>query len=258
MLWNIRDYKDVVVSRSWKRSIAKYFAFDKKWIVFNKYIFKESFTRNVEKKLCIFIDYLAEIHVKYNSWWSSFFIYQDYLKQFLLNVPFWSPRKRQKTIGLLSYVFKKYQKGISESNGLKKLYLKSLAIRTTEKYPFVWDMFIHTILTVASQLKLKALIIAFLYCAKDGNGKLDRVQISYMHFEFWNINTLTNCAWETEITLFQFPLFSCYNFDQWNEHKQPPGRCSMKKTVLKNIAIFTGRYLCWSLFLTHSRQNQPT
>ena len=178
-----------------------------------------------------------------------FFIYQDYLKQFLLNVPFWSPRKRQKTKGLLSYVFKKYQKGISESNWLKKLYLKSLAIRTTEKYPFVRDMRTHIILTVASQLKLKALIIAFLYCAEDGNGKPGCVQISYIvHFEFWNINALTNCAWETEITLFQFPLFSCYNFDQWNEHKQPPGRCSIKKTVLKNIAIFTGRYLCWSLF----------
>ena len=163
-----------------------------------------------------------------------FFIYQDYLKQFLLNVPFWSPRKRQKTKGLLSYVFKKYQKGISESNGLEKLYLKSLAIRTTEKYPFVRDMRIHIILTVASQLKLKALIIGFLYCAEDGNGKPGCVQISYIvHFEFWNINALTNCAWETEITLFQFPLFSCYNFDQWNEHKQPPGRCSVKKLFLK-------------------------
>ena len=189
---------------------------------------------HLQEKLCIFIDCLAEIHVKYNSWWSPFFIYQDYLKQFLLNVPFWSPRKRQKTKGLLSYVFKKYQKGISESNEFKKWYLKSLAIRTTEKYPFVWDMCIHTILTVASQLKLKALIIAFLYCAKDGNGKLDRAQISYIvHFEFWNINTLTNCAWKTEITLFQFPLFSCYNFDQWNQHKQPPGRCSVKKLFLK-------------------------
>ena len=29
--------------------------------------------------------------------------------------------------------------------------------------------------------------------------------------------------------------------------KQPPGVCD--KAVLKNFAIFTGKYLCWSLFL---------
>ena len=27
------------------------------------------------------------------------------------------------------------------------------------------------------------------------------------------------------------------------------GRCSSKKDVLKNFANFTGKYLCWSLFL---------
>ena len=26
-------------------------------------------------------------------------------------------------------------------------------------------------------------------------------------------------------------------------------RCSIKKTLLKNFAIFTGKHLCWSLFL---------
>ena len=26
-------------------------------------------------------------------------------------------------------------------------------------------------------------------------------------------------------------------------------RCSIKKAVLKNSAIFTGKHLCWSLFL---------
>ena len=54
------------------------------------------------------------------------------------------PWKRQKTKGLLSYFFKNDQKGILESNGFKKLYLKSLTTRTTEKYPFVQDMHIHT------------------------------------------------------------------------------------------------------------------
>ena len=31
--------------------------------------------------------------------------------------------------------------------------------------------------------------------------------------------------------------------------KSSQQRCSMKKAVLKNFAIFTGKHLCWSLFL---------
>ena len=32
--------------------------------------------------------------------------------------------------------------------------------------------------------------------------------------------------------------------------KKSHRRCSTKKLVLKNFAIFTGKYLCWCLFLT--------
>ena len=32
------------------------------------------------------------------------------------------------------------------------------------------------------------------------------------------------------------------------------GRCSMKKAVLNNFAIFTGKHLCWSLFLIKLHQ----
>ena len=32
-------------------------------------------------------------------------------------------------------------------------------------------------------------------------------------------------------------------------HTNSHRRCSIKTAVLKNVAIFTGRHLCWSLFL---------
>ena len=34
-------------------------------------------------------------------------------------------------------------------------------------------------------------------------------------------------------------------------------RCSVKKGVLKNLANFTGKHLCWSLFLTTLQQSRP-
>ena len=37
--------------------------------------------------------------------------------------------------------------------------------------------------------------------------------------------------------------------DTHTKTKSSQQRCSMKKAVLKNFAIFTGKHLCWSLFL---------
>ena len=34
-------------------------------------------------------------------------------------------------------------------------------------------------------------------------------------------------------------------------------RCSIKKAVLKNFAIFTGKHLCWSLFLVKLQAFRP-
>ena len=39
--------------------------------------------------------------------------------------------------------------------------------------------------------------------------------------------------------------------------KQPPERCSERKGVLKDFAIFTGRHLCWSLFLITLKVFRP-
>ena len=39
---------------------------------------------------------------------------------------------------------------------------------------------------------------------------------------------------------------------KWRElvfYRRSHQRCSIKKALLKNIAIFTGKHLCWSLFL---------
>ena len=63
------------------------------------------------------------------------------------------------------------------------------------------------------------------------------------------------------IFLFMFSCEFCEtsnnNFTEWN--RTPPGarnrsissyqRRSIKKAVLKNLTIFTGKHLCWSLFL---------
>ena len=45
--------------------------------------------------------------------------------------------------------------------------------------------------------------------------------------------------------LTSYKLFKCYLRD---EKKQPPEEF-YKKGVLKNFAIFTGKHLCWGLFL---------
>ena len=36
----------------------------------------------------------------------------------------------------------------------------------------------------------------------------------------------------------------------WSSSRSSRRRCSIKKAVLKNFTIFTGKHLCWSLFLT--------
>ena len=33
----------------------------------------------------------------------------------------------------------------------------------------------------------------------------------------------------------------------YNQQKQPP-ECSVKKGILKNLAKFSGKHLCWSLY----------
>ena len=38
-----------------------------------------------------------------------------------------------------------------------------------------------------------------------------------------------------------------------NSHK----RCSVKKSVLENLANFIGKYLCWSLFLINLQACEP-
>ena len=43
-------------------------------------------------------------------------------------------------------------------------------------------------------------------------------------------------------------LFPTETLTSYFVQKWPPG-CSIKKAVLKNFAIFTGKHLCWSLFL---------
>ena len=44
-------------------------------------------------------------------------------------------------------------------------------------------------------------------------------------------------------------LFPTETLTSYFVQKQPPGWCSIKKAVLKNFAIFTGKHLGWSLFL---------
>ena len=40
--------------------------------------------------------------------------------------------------------------------------------------------------------------------------------------------------------------------------RRSPQRCSIKKPVLKNFTILTGKHLCWSLFWLKLRQETPT
>ena len=59
-------------------------------------------------------------------------------------------------------------------------------------------------------------------------------------------NTKNN-FWEKlyhEIIFFKV-VFSKFSKKSWSSHQS----CSIKKAVLNNFAIFTGKHLCWSLFL---------
>ena len=40
--------------------------------------------------------------------------------------------------------------------------------------------------------------------------------------------------------------------------QEQPWKCSVKKSVLKNLANFTGEQLCWSLFLIKFHVFRPT
>ena len=54
-----------------------------------------------------------------------------------------------------------------------------------------------------------------------------------------------------DAVIISYELFLYFgNFVQKNQ-KQPP-ELFYKKAVLKNVAIFTGRYLCWSLAFLHA------
>ena len=44
-------------------------------------------------------------------------------------------------------------------------------------------------------------------------------------------------------------LYSGVSFLEATYFRSNHQRCSIKKVILKNFAIFTGRHLCWSLFL---------
>ena len=97
MLWDIHDYEDVMVSVSWKRSIVKEFAFDKNELyVINLYLMNH-IQEMWKKKLLMFIDYLTEILVKYNSWWSPFFylsrLFKTISSQCSILIPLESVRK---------------------------------------------------------------------------------------------------------------------------------------------------------------------
>ena len=43
----------------------------------------------------------------------------------------------------------------------------------------------------------------------------------------------------------------------WSSSRSSRRRCSIKKAVLKNFTIFTGKHLCWSLFLTKLQASIP-
>ena len=44
----------------------------------------------------------------------------------------------------------------------------------------------------------------------------------------------------------------------YQTEKNTHRRCSIKKVVLKNFAIFTEKYLCWSLFFSSIKKKTPT
>ena len=41
-------------------------------------------------------------------------------------------------------------------------------------------------------------------------------------------------------------------------HHKKKRRCSIQKTILIYFAIFTGKHLCWSLFLNFIKKETPT
>ena len=83
------------------------------------------------------------------------------------------------------------------------------------------------------------------------------IYIKTNFFLHLDVNSLlVNMTWENPISFLLWNKIIQKIMSETNIEQLPIsyieavlGRCSSKKDVLKNFANFTGKYLCWSLFL---------
>ena len=70
---------------------------------------------------------------------------------------------------------------------------------------------------------------------------------------FWASHWYVKCKINWERTFKRFPNWAicrkdCLLWDTGKNFRRSHQKCSIKKDILKNSTIFTGKYLCWSLF----------